>query len=54
MEDVEVLSEDIESVECRWCVSAASVVEIDDDDVPDAANVTEDRDRSTAESATGD
>ena len=54
MEDVEVLSEDIESVECRWCVSAASVVEINDDDVPDDTDVTDDRDRPIAESARGD
>jgi len=28
IEDPEVLFEDVESVECRWCGSAANVVEI--------------------------
>lgn len=29
MEDVEVISETIDSVVCRWCGSGANVVEID-------------------------
>ena len=53
VEDDEVLAEDVESVECRWCGSAASAVEINDDDVTDGTDVTDDRDRPIAESATG-
>ena len=31
-EDVEILSESIEEVSCRWCSSAASVVELSAED----------------------
>ncbi len=36
VEDVEVLSDVVESVECRWCGPAGTVVPIDED-APDAA-----------------
>ena len=37
LEDVEVLSEVVEDVRCRWCGTGASVVELTDgDDVPSA------------------
>ena len=45
VEDVTVLAEDLESVECRWCGPAGTVVEIDaaaaaDLDEPDLASGT--------------
>jgi hypothetical protein len=33
IEDTEVLAEDVESVVCRWCGTASSVVEIDEADL---------------------
>jgi hypothetical protein len=30
VEDVQVLADDVESVECRWCGPAGTVVEIED------------------------
>lgn len=33
VEDVEVLSEEIEPVVCRWCGTSASVVELDAADI---------------------
>jgi hypothetical protein len=37
IEDPEVLHEHLESVECRWCGSAANVVEISESDAATAA-----------------
>ncbi len=33
VEDTEVLSEDVESVLCRWCGTASSVVPVDADEI---------------------
>ena len=38
IEDTEVLSSDVESVVCRWCGTASSVVEIDGVEI-DAAEI---------------
>ena len=38
VEDVQVLTETIEEVSCRWCGSAASVVVLDDDTVDASAD----------------
>jgi hypothetical protein len=38
IEDIEVLAEDIESVVCRWCGTAESVVTVDADEL-DATDV---------------
>lgn len=35
VEETEVLSQDIESVECRWCGPGAAVVELTDDEAAD-------------------
>jgi hypothetical protein len=58
IEDTEVLSEDVESVECRWCGTAASVVQVDPDelDAPSQSNDAAAPDevaRADAESAAG-
>jgi len=37
VEDVEVLDEAVEDVRCRWCGTAESVVEIDDDEAAAAS-----------------
>lgn len=52
IEDTEVLSEDVESVECRWCGTSASVVQVDPDELDTAAQPG-DAARSDAESAAG-
>ncbi|MBS1837524.1 MAG: hypothetical protein JST64_07485 [Actinobacteria bacterium] len=36
VEDVEVLAEELESVECRWCGTAGIVVEVDPAEVDPA------------------
>jgi hypothetical protein len=38
VEDTEVLAEDVESVVCRWCGTAESVVQVDADEL-DATDV---------------
>lgn len=38
VEDTEVLAEDVESVVCRWCGTAESVVQVDADEL-DASDV---------------
>jgi hypothetical protein len=52
IEDTEVLSEDVESVECRWCGTSASVVQVDPDEL-DAPAQPDDDARADAESAAG-
>ncbi len=52
IEDTEVLSEDVESVECRWCGTSASVVQVDPDEL-DAPAQPDDAARADAESAAG-
>jgi hypothetical protein len=37
VEETEVLSQDIESVECRWCGPGAAVVELTGDEAADGA-----------------
>jgi hypothetical protein len=42
VEDVEILDETVESVDCRWCGSGSSVGAIDEEtDTPDDAPVPE-------------
>lgn len=41
IEDTEVLHEDVESVVCRWCGTATSVVELDPGDVTEAVAAAE-------------
>jgi hypothetical protein len=58
IEDTEVLSEDVESVECRWCGTSASVVQVDPDELdadarPQDAAGTDDAARADAESPAG-
>lgn len=53
IEDTEVLSEDVESVECRWCGTSASVVQVDPDEIEAADPDPDDAARSDAGSAAG-
>ena len=39
-EDVEILSETVEDVSCRWCSSGGSVVEVSADDAAAGMTVT--------------
>ena len=41
VEDLEILDESIEEVSCRWCGTAAAVVELSDDDVAALSGASE-------------
>lgn len=52
VDDVEVLSDEIEEVVCRWCGSGASVVEITQDEITDD-EITDDEALAAGETSDG-